>query len=166
MFGIKKDEKMYLKRTNGDVIGSGETIRKIAENNTANLSSADLSFANLSSADLSSANLRFANLRFANLRFANLSSADLRSADFSGTKRGDWVINGRVIQISGLYYPIIVFSEHMEIGCECHSFNDWSEFNDKRILQMDGREALEFWNENKWFLLTLCEQQVIKQEKE
>ena len=161
MFGIKKDEKMYLKRTNGDVIGSGETIRKIAENNTA-----DLRFANLRFANLRFANLSFANLSSADLSSADLRYADLRSADFSGTKRGDWVINGRVIQISGLYYPIIVFSEHMEIGCECHSFNDWSEFNDKRILQMDGREALEFWNENKWFLLSLCEQQVIKQEKE
>jgi len=31
-------------------------------------------------------------------------------------------------------------------------FEDWWEFDDKKILEMDGKRALKFWRENKEFI--------------
>jgi uncharacterized protein YjbI with pentapeptide repeats len=93
--------------------------------------------------------LRNANLRNANLRYANLRYA----------KRGDWTIKNQPIQIYGLKYDVMIFSEHMEIGCEHHSFDDWSNFTNDRILKMDGKDALRFWEDNQFMLLSLCEKQ-------
>ncbi len=42
-------------------------------------------------------------------------------------------------------YPITYTSEYLQIGCERHPIADWWEFDDRRILEMDGRGALEFW---------------------
>lgn len=44
----------------------------------------------------------------------------------------------------------------MIIGCECHSLSEWASFDDRRILQMDGKEALKFWRAHKDFLLGLA----------
>ena len=35
----------------------------------------------------------------------------------------------------------------MQIGCELHNIDDWWEFDDDRILEMDGDTALSFWKE-------------------
>ena len=87
------------------------------------------------------ANLRGANLRGADLRYANLGDADLR-----------WCA-GNKCEIKSLWfsdvYPITYTSEYMQIGCERHKIADWWEFDDKRILKMDGKTALKFWRENK-----------------
>lgn len=56
-----------LFRINGSEIGTGESIREIAERNRANLGGADLR----------GADLRGANLRGANLRGADLTGAKL-----------------------------------------------------------------------------------------
>jgi len=125
----------------------------------ANLVGANLGGANLIGADLSVANLKGANLGRANLGRANLRDADLRGADLSCAKRGKWVLKSTPLIITGLLWDVLIFSEHMEIGCEHHSFNNWSRFTDKQILEMDGRNALEFWNNNKHQLLMYCEMQ-------
>jgi uncharacterized protein YjbI with pentapeptide repeats len=70
-----------LRRTVGDVIGQGASVKAIAEANEADLCGANLRKADLREANLRKADLRHANLREANLREANLRGADLRGAD-------------------------------------------------------------------------------------
>ena len=102
------------------------------------------------------ANLRGANLRGADLRYANLEDANLRGADLRYANLGDadlrWCA-GNKCEIKSLWfsdvYPITYTSEYMQIGCERHKIADWWEFDDKRILKMDGKTALKFWRENK-----------------
>ena len=148
----------------------------------ANLSGADLSGANLSRADLSRVNLLGANLSGANLSRAdlsrvnllgadlsgadlsgadlsgvNLSGADLSGANLSGAKWCDGiVINQAPIQLFGLHWRVTILDEHMQIGCELHKLSDWDEYDDKRIAQMDGRDALRFWRAHKDVLLGLA----------
>ena len=69
------------------------------------------------------------------------------------------MLKSNPIIITGLKYETLIFNEHMEIGCEHHSFDKWSDFTDKQILEMDGKEALTFWNEHQLLLLSLCEKQ-------
>ena len=94
-------------------------------------------------ADLSSADLSSANLRSADLRFADLSSAA-----------------GELTHIKSIFvetYPIVYTSEHLQIGCEKHLISEWREFDDKRILKMDGDKALNFWSNFKYFIFMSIE---------
>ena len=141
---------MYLKRINGDLIGEGESIKEIATNNKANLLGADLLGADLREADL---------------RGANLRGADLQEANLRGAKRHKWILKINPIQINSLKYFVIIFGEHMEIGCENHSFEDWYNFENDRIIRMDVKSAMKFWEENKYTLLPFCEQQSEKHVK-
>ena len=123
----------------------------------ANLSVANLGGANLGGADLSGANLSVANLYRADLGGANLGGADLSVADLGGANLGgangvnDWI---KCIQID--QYPITYTSDVMQIGCERHQINEWREFDDARILKMDGKAALRFWRKYKdWIFQTI-----------
>jgi len=51
---------------------------------------------------------------------------------------------------------VTILDTHMQIGCELHSFDEWSAFDDKRIAEMDGWGALRFWRANKAALMALC----------
>ncbi|MDP3139832.1 MAG: pentapeptide repeat-containing protein [Burkholderiaceae bacterium] len=129
----------------------------------ANLSGAYLSGANLSGAylrgaNLSDAYLSGANLSGAYLRGANLSGAYLRGAYLSGAKWTDEVIINRApLQLFGLAYNVHILDQHMQIGCELHTLDDWRGFDDERIVQMDGKTALRFWRAHKAALLALAE---------
>ena len=123
----------------------------------ADLSVANLGGANLGGADLSGANLSVANLYRADLGGANLGGADLSVADLGGANLGgangvnDWI---KCIQID--QYPITYTSDVMQIGCERHQINEWREFDDARILKMDGKAALKFWRKYKdWIFQTI-----------
>ncbi len=118
----------------------------------ANLRRADLSRANLSRAYLSGANLSGANLSGANLSRADLSRADLSGASFDG---GVTAEQG-VLQLLGLRWDVIIFDAHMRIGCQMHPLSDWASFDDRRIAEMDGADALRFWRQHKSALLTLA----------
>ncbi|KRB33373.1 pentapeptide repeat-containing protein [Acidovorax sp. Root70] len=123
----------------------------------ANLSDANLSGANLSDAYLSGANLSDANLSGAYLSGAYLSGANLSGANLSDAKwRDGIVINQAPIQLFGLHWRVTILDEHMQIGCELHKLSDWDEYDDKRIAQMDGRDALRFWRAHKDVLLGLA----------
>jgi len=125
----------------------------------ANLSGANLIGAYLSDANLSGANLRSAYLRGAYLGGANLSDANLSGANLSGAKwRSGIVIQLQPIQIYGLEdgWPVTIFDEHMDIGCELHTFAEWRSFDDRAILKMSGKEALVFWRRYGPALLALC----------
>jgi len=117
----------------------------------ANLRGADLMGANLRDADLRGANpidanLMGANLRDANLMGANLRGADLRGADLRGADLAN--CNGNFKHMKSVFceqYPVTYTVDVMQIGCQRHSIAEWWEFDDKRILEMDGKTALKWW---------------------
>ena len=132
----------------------------------AYLSGANLSRANLSRAYLSGAYLSGANLSGANLSGAYLSGADLFGADLSGAKwNGSITLTQAPIQISiPNYWMVYILDHHMQIGCEIHTFEEWSGFDDRQIKRMSG-QALEFWRKYKPMLMAACEARHAKIEK-
>jgi len=129
---------------------------------SADLRNADLWNADLRNADLSDADLRNANLRNADLWNAYLSDADLwnanlRNADlWNANLRNAHGLNPHVKCIQIETYPITYTSEVMQIGCERHSISEWRDFDDGRIIQMDGKLALKFWRKYKdWIFNTI-----------
>ncbi|MBP9869871.1 MAG: pentapeptide repeat-containing protein [Nitrosomonas sp.] len=139
----------------------------------ANLSGADLRYANLSGAnlscaDLSDADLRYANLSGADLRYANLSGADLSCADLSDADLR--YANLSCANLSGADLIIITLSHwttyitpgRIRIGCQSHSINEWKNFNDQQIADMDSK-ALDFWKQNKELIIGLCERFQVKE---
>ena len=119
----------------------------------ANLSDADLSganliAANLSGANLSGADLSGANLIAANLSDANLSDANLIAANLSDAKINNTIGNMREIKSLHLNKYIITFTKYiMAIGCKQYIIEEWFNFNDEQIENMDDG-ALKWWN--KW----------------
>jgi len=114
---------------------------------------ADLRDANLRGTDLIDANLRDANLRDANLRGANLRGADLRGANLTDC-------NGNLKHMKSVFceqYPVTYTVDVMQIGCQRHSIAEWWEFDDKRILEMDGKTALKWWRTWKPILQQIIE---------
>jgi len=128
-------------------VNLGLAVKWGVENN-ANLRSANLRNANLRNADLRNADLRNANLRNADMWNADLRNADLRNA--SGLN--DYV---KCIQIDT--YAIAYTSDVMQIGCERHTISEWAEFDDKRILEMDGKTALKWWRKYKSWIFQAIE---------
>jgi len=47
--------------------------------------------------------------------------------------------------------------DRLQIGCENHSTSEWKEFDNKRILEMDGKQALTFWNNYKDYIFQTIE---------
>ena len=124
----------------------------------AYLSGAYLSRAYLSGADLSGAYLSGADLSRADLSGAYLSGAYLSGAYLSGAKWRDAIaINRAPLMLAGLTWDVYILDQHMQIGCELHAIAEWREFDDARITQMDGRDALRFWRAHKATLLALAE---------
>jgi hypothetical protein len=113
---------------------------------------ANLNGASLRGANLNGASLRGADLNGASLRGADLNEADLNGADLNGANGiNDYV---KCIQID--QYPITYTSDVLQIGCERHAISAWREFDDKRILEMDGKCALKFWRKYKsWIFETI-----------
>ena len=115
----------------------------------ANLRGVNLRRADLRGADLRGANLSGADLLDADLRGANLSGADLRGANLSGVNL--WGAIGNLEQIKSIFvseeYPIVYTATHLQIGCKKYPISDWWDFDDRKILEMDGKRALNFWRE-------------------
>ena len=138
--------------------GEYESVRDCLEKNKkADLSVADLSVADLSVADLSGANLSRANLSGADLSRADLSGADLSGADLSVADLSGEILDKTPIQISGLKYHILITKKQIKIGCEVHKAEEWKDFDNKRIIKMDRKEALVWWNTYKDLILKLHE---------
>ena len=128
----------HLKWINSEVGGERANLRG------ADLEFADLEGANLGGADLKFANLKFANLWGADLKFANLEGADLEGANLGGAA-------GNLKHLKSIFleqYQITYTSDILQIGCERHPITEWWEYDDERILNMNGKSALKFWR--KW----------------
>src|SRR5574341_1437159 len=124
----------------------------------ANLAGASLAGAYLVGAYLAGANLADANLADANLAGASLAGAYLADANLAGAKWRDGIVLKRApLYIHGLYWAVVILDDHMQVGCELHSLAEWREFDDARIVEMDGKSALRFWRAHKSALLALAE---------
>lgn len=106
-----------------------------------NLSKADLSEANLSRANLSEANLSRANLSRANLSEANLSWANLGEANLSRA-----IGNGKeMLTLQTGIYHVNLTKDTIQIGCRNHTHEEWVNYTDEEITQMDkGIKAIDF----------------------
>ena len=122
---------------------SGELILKT---NLESLSDANLRGANLRDAYLRGADLRDADLRHANLSYADLRGADLRYANLRGA---DLI----VLQMD--LWTAYITTNHIRIGCQSHILSEWENFTDEEISEMHPG-ALEYWNENKEVIISLC----------
>ena len=65
---------------------------------------------------------------------------------------GDAVVYGNVVVTTtvktfgnAFIYRITVTDKHIKIGCQQHLKNEWKAFEDREIIKMDGKKALEFW---------------------
>lgn len=120
----------------------------------ANLKYADLASASLASANLIGADLTGLNLSRANLTKAFLSRADLTLANLHGANLEGAILRGTIGNMKHVKsvffetYPVTYTAEVMQIGCKNHSIEDWWSFDDRRIIKMDGKKALEWWR--KW----------------
>jgi len=145
--------------TGANLTGANLTGANLTDANLAgaNLAYANLTGANLTDAYLTDAYLAGANLTGANLAGANLTGAYLTDAYLAGAKWGDGIaINKAPIQLFGLRWGVTILDEHMQIGCQLHTLADWANYDDKRIAEMDGRDALRFWRTHKDVLLGLA----------
>ena len=110
-------------------------------------------------ADLKGADLKGAVIWGADLGGADLRGADLDLANLSGAKiRYDVIITKAPIQISGLEWPVTIWDQHMQIGCEFHSHEEWKNFSDDEWMTMGGKEALYLKRNQFPAILALCEQ--------
>ena len=66
-----------------------------------------------------------------------------------------------LINVCGLKWQVTISDSRMQIGCELHSFAEWREFDDARIVKMD-RGAVKFWRAHRDALLTLCALRTVK----
>jgi len=123
----------------------------------ADLRSADLSSADLRSADLRSADLRSANLRSADLRSADLRSANLRYADLRSANLRDAVGEMRSLRSFQIEKYMVSYTDSiLNIGCQSHTIEEWGNFDDEQISDMDGG-ALEWWNKWKPIIFQIIE---------
>jgi hypothetical protein len=148
----------YLARANlagANLAGANLAGANLARANLtdANLAGANLADAYLARANLAGANLAGANLTDANLTDAYLTDAYLTGANLTDAKWRDLVITKTPLQIGGLKWFVTILDAHMQIGCQLHSLEEWEAFDDRQIAEMDGRDALRFWRENKSMLL-------------
>ena len=166
-------ERAYLKGANLKGANLGGADLRSADLRSADLRGADLRGANLGGANLIRANLKRADLWSANLKGADLKGADLWSADLKGADlwsadlRGAdlWCAdlmdcNGNMTHIKSVFcgqYPVTYTSEILQIGCQQHNIAEWWEFDNKQILEMDGKTALKWWRTWKPILQQIIE---------
>jgi len=126
----------------------------------ANLRESNLRGADLLGADLRGADLRGSDLRESNLRGSDLRGADLRGTDMDGANLRGANLDGEKIsqppiKMTGHQYWILITDSFMRIGCQCHTHQQWAEFDSKQIDDMDSH-ATEFWNQWEAPLLAMC----------
>ena len=83
---------------------------------------------------------------------ANLAGAYLAGANLAGE-----VLTKAPISLINLYWSVLITGRYLRIGCQRHTHEEWVQFSDDQINQMD-RGALKFWRKWKTALLALCDQ--------
>ena len=83
---------------------------------------------------------------------AEQGKANLDGANLDGEK-----ITKTPLSINGLRYWCLISNGYMRLGCKRFTHQEWAEFDDEQISEMDSC-ALEFWRQWKAPLLAMCEQ--------
>ena len=83
---------------------------------------------------------------------ANLSDADLRGADL----RGVFGNMGHIKSLQTEKYTITYTATILQIGCKRFTIDEWKNFDNKTISQMDSG-ALEWWTKWKPIILQIIE---------
>ncbi|NCC53534.1 MAG: hypothetical protein EOM20_20305 [Spartobacteria bacterium] len=96
------------------------------------------------------------NLAESNLTGVNLARACLTGVNLTGVKAYGYTFNRAPIQLYDRY-SIEIWDGFMKVGCEVHLLSEWHGFDDRRILEMDGKGALEWWQKWKPALFALAE---------
>jgi hypothetical protein len=126
----------------------------------ANLTGANIERASLKRVKLSGARLDGANLTKAYLGFATLTNASLTNANLSGVDL--WFCKGDGIRIKRVFYSghytVNYTADLIQIGCENHSIEEWKDFIDEEIEEMD-EDALEFWEEYRDIIFSTVEKE-------
>lgn len=60
---------------------------------------------------------------------------------------------------SNSQYNITILPHSIKIGCQFHKKEDWWNFTDREIIEMDGKDALKWWRVWKPILQAICEVQ-------
>ena len=108
--------------------------------------------------DLSGSDLRESDLRGCDLRGCDLSGSDLRGSDLNGAKiTNNTKITKAPIQIFGFTWPVTIWDQHMQIGCEFHSHKKWRNFTDGDWISMGGKDALKMKNTQFPAIIAICD---------
>ena len=99
---------------------------------------------NLRGADLEGADLEGADLWGVNLRGVNLRGADLR---------GEKLAIAPVFIYGFRPYNIMITNQNIKIGCKVHKWQEWRDFKNREILELDGKRASVFWKRYKTVIL-------------
>ena len=86
---------------------------------------------------------------------ANLDGANLRGANLDGANLDGEKISKNPLSVAGLRYWCLISDGFMRLGCKCFTHDEWANFNDDEISDMDIG-ALKFWKQWKEPLLTMC----------
>ena len=118
--------------------------------------------ASLERANLNGASLDGANLERANLNRASLYGADLNGADLNGANLDGADLNGVLGNLKHLKaiqcekYYVTYTSKVIQIGCQRHTIEEWQNFNNEKIKDMDNG-ALEWWTKWKTVIFQIIE---------
>ena len=127
----------------------------------ADLIYADLRYASLIYTNLIGADLRYANLMDANLIYANLRGASLMDANLKGADLRYCIGNGKEVKSLQIGTYSISYTKYvLNIGCESHTVEEWKNFSDEEINNMDT-EALSWWKLNKHIIIELAEREAV-----
>ena len=88
---------------------------------------------------------------------ADLRSADLSGADLSGANLWNTIGNKKeIFTFQTNKYTVVIYQDHIQIGCKNFSQSEWFNFSDDEITEMDSG-ALDWWCTHKQHLKTWCE---------
>ena len=84
-----------------------------------------------------------------------LKKANLAGAYLTGATYNTGTFNKGLLQLTGLTWPVLIFDNHIKIGCKFYTTNEWENFSDFKIKQM-APKALNFWKKHKDLIITLA----------
>ena len=61
--------------------------------------------------------------------------------------------------ITGAKYNITITPKYIKIGCQHHTKEEWWNFTDREILEMDGKEGIKWWTKWKPILRFICDEE-------
>ena len=85
------------------------------------------------------------------VKWAIKNGADLRGADL---RDGD-LFGADLRYYKSDLYDCYIQRDYLQVGCEKHSWDEWLSFDNKRIIEMDGRQASKWWAVNKPILTAI-----------